>query len=148
MISPDTYEAASEARNTAAPTNSSVFAKTADGRAHLEFLSALRAVQQICVQIRAEHPGGNGIHQHSLAGPFHGQDLGQRADRGLAGTVGGNLEKPHVGGERGNIDDASVTTAEHRFAENLATPQRAAQIGIDDLVPICFRKVDAWVRAW
>ena len=47
-------------------------------------------------------------------------------------------------GERGDVDDSTIALVEHGTSEYLTGPERSAEIGIEDGVPIILCHVDRW----
>src|SRR5437016_11935864 len=48
-------------------------AKASHGRACKKFTAALRAIQQLSIEFGAKNSRSDGIHAHTMAGPFNGQ---------------------------------------------------------------------------
>jgi len=106
------------------------------GRTQQEFPAALGAVEQPGVQVGAKDAGSDGVDADSLRSPFDRKRFGERGDGGFAGGVGGNFIQGHEGGERGNINDATVFALDHVTPKNARGTQGAGQIGVHDGVPI------------
>src|ERR1019366_6659336 len=66
-------------------------AETAHGRAHQQFFSARRVIEQIGIESRAEDARSDGVDRNSLLRPLHRERTGQRGNTRLAGGVGGHL---------------------------------------------------------
>ena len=119
-----TNDAASDARNTAAPTSSSMPAEALHRRPHQELLAA-RRIEQRGVEIGAEHARRDRIHGHVVRRPLDGQRARQPGDAGLARHVGRDLEQADERRQRRDVDDAArslrstIVAAEHLAARSV-----------------------------
>ena len=110
---PVTNDAASEARNTAAPTSSSILPKRFIGVRMQELLPA-RRVEQRRVEVGAEHARRDRIHGDVVRRPFDRQRARQPGDRRLARDVGRDFEQPDERRQRGDGDDPAGALRDHR----------------------------------
>src|SRR4029077_11157256 len=93
------------------------------------------------VQVGAKDAGSDGVDADSLRSPFDRKRFGERGDGGFAGGVGGNFIQGYEGGERGNINDATVFALDHVTPEDARGTQGAGKIGVHDGVPIGLREI-------
>ena len=114
------------------------FAEAAHGRSEAKLLSAGCAVEQLCVEVGAEHAWGDGVDEDAVPGPLDGERARERDEGGFAGGVGCDLVQCHEGVERGDVDDAAIAAIEHVFAEDLAGAQGPGEISIEDVGPLRF----------
>src|SRR5689334_10039979 len=110
--------------------------------AQLELAPAFRFIQQLLVECGAENSGGDRIDANAVTGPLDRERLCERANRGLAGRVGGDFVQCDESRKRGDVDDAARLAFEHMFAEDLAGAQSPGEVCVDDGVPLVFRKRD------
>src|SRR5712664_2670213 len=138
---PVTKLAASDARNTAAPANSSswpnrfigVRSKNSCPRAVPSSRAAFKSVRNT--------PGTSALTQtpdvaHSIARVFEGSNAR------FAGAIRGNFMEPNKRRKRADIDDAAIALLDHVPAEDAASAQSSLQICFEDGIPLGFRKIE------
>ena len=106
-----------------------------------EFATALGAVEKAGVQFCAEDARSDGVHAHSVRGPFDGKGFGQRGDGSFAGRVRGNFVEGHEGGKGRNINDTTVFALDHVTAEDPGGAESAGEICVHDGVPFEFGEI-------
>src|SRR6056297_26058 len=84
---------------------------------------------------------GNGVDGNVVLGHFQCKGFGKRDDAALAGRIVGLPEVAGLSDERRDVDDATVLLIHHDLQHFRTGGVNAAQVGIQDVVPIVVGKL-------
>src|ERR1700736_2615031 len=84
------------------------FSEPPHGSAEQEFLTALRPVEQACVQVSAKDSGNDGVDAHTRGRPLDRQGFCQGGNGRLACAVSGDLIECDKRRQRADVNNASI----------------------------------------
>ena len=137
IISPLTKLAAGPARKSATLATSIGLREPAERDPVSHHLHELGVRRGLLHHRRGHEAGRDPVHRDPVLAPLRGQLLHEQVHAGLRRPVGREAPPPSHHAPRGReVDDPPpVAPFDHRPAGRLRQPERAAEVGVDDLIP-------------
>ena len=110
--------------------------------AHEKFVAA-RRVKQAAIQFGREDAGSDGIDADAAVAPLYRERSRQGSYGGFAGAISGDTVESYKRGERGDVDDASISICQHCLAEDLARAKRSVEVDVHDALPDIFGAIQS-----